>query len=63
MQRDHTVRNLNLKERERLEIQRQIEDFLRSGGRIRVFDAPVARSAAVLGIAWRDHDEAIELLN
>lgn len=56
-------RNLNQKERTRREIERQVEDFLNQGGRIAVVDSQRQQTAAVLGSAWRNDNEVIELIN
>ncbi|MFO7552406.1 MAG: hypothetical protein R6W80_13435 [Haliea sp.] len=63
MQRTSHSNELNQKERARREIERQVEDFLNNGGRISVVDTQRQQSAALLGTAWRDYDEAVELLN
>lgn len=63
MQQVSHSKELNQKERTRREIERQVEDFLNQGGRIAVVDNQRQQSAALLGTAWRDYDEAIELLN
>ncbi len=63
MQRTSHSNELNQKERARREIERQVEDFLNKGGRISVVDTQRQQSAALLGTAWRDYDEAVELLN
>lgn len=63
MQRNLTANELNQKERARREIERQVEDFLNKGGRISVVDTQRQQSTAMLGTAWRDYDEAVELLN
>lgn len=63
MQQVSHSKELNQKERTRREIERQVEDFLNQGGRIAVVDNQRQHSAALLGTAWRDYDEAIELLN
>jgi len=55
--------DINQKERTRREIERQVEAFLSQGGRISVVDNQRQQSTALLGTAWRDYDEAIELLN
>jgi hypothetical protein len=63
MQQAGHSKDLNQKERTRREIERQVEAFLNQGGRIAVVDNQRQHSAALLGTAWRDYDEAIELLN
>jgi hypothetical protein len=63
MQPHTTANQVNQKERARREIERQVEDFLNQGGRISVVDNQRQHSTALLGTAWRDYDEAIELLN
>ncbi|MEQ8803889.1 hypothetical protein [Haliea sp.] len=63
MQRTSHSNELNQKERTRREIERQVEDFLNKGGRISVVDTRRQQFVALLGTAWRDYDEAVELLN
>jgi hypothetical protein len=63
MQQHNPANQVNQKERTRREIERQVEAFLNQGGRIAVVDNQRQQSAALLGTAWRDYDEAIELLN
>lgn len=63
MQRQATADQLNQKERARREIERQVEAFLNKGGRISVVDNQRQQSAALLGVAWHEYDEAIELIN
>ena len=63
MQQASQSSDINQKERTRREIERQVEAFLSQGGRISVVDNQRQQSTALLGTAWRDYDEAIELLN
>lgn len=63
MQRHATANQVNQKERARREIERQVEAFLNKGGRIAVVDNQRQQSTALLGIAWHEYDEAIELVN
>ncbi|MDO8863070.1 hypothetical protein Q6D67_15285 [Haliea sp. E1-2-M8] len=64
MQRSSQTNHLSQKERARREIERQVEAFLTSGGRISVVDTyQLQQTAALLGTAWREYDEGIELLN
>lgn len=63
MQRSSHTTQVNQKERARREIERQVEAFLNKGGRIAVVDNQRQQSKALLGIAWHDYDEAIELVN
>lgn len=63
MQRASHSNDINQKERTRREIERQVEAFLNQGGRISVVDNQRQQSTALLGTAWRDYDEGIELLN
>lgn len=63
MQRTSHNNQVNQKERARREIERQVAAFLNSGGRISVVDTQRQPAAAVLGTAWREYDEAIELIN
>jgi hypothetical protein len=63
MQRDTTANQVNQKERTRREIERQVEAFLDKGGRISVVENQRQQSTALLGTAWRDYEEAVELLN
>lgn len=63
MQRISHSNEVNQKERARREIERQVEDFLNRGGRISVVDTRGQETAALLGTAWREYDEAMELLN
>ncbi|MFU8765341.1 MAG: hypothetical protein ACNA7T_12500 [Haliea sp.] len=63
MQRPSHSSDVSHKERTRREIERQVEAFLNQGGRISVVDNQRQQSTALLGTAWRDYDEAVELLN
>lgn len=63
MQRSSHSIQVNQKERARREIERQVEAFLNKGGRISVVDNQRQQTAALLGVAWREYDEAIELIN
>ncbi len=63
MQRQPSNDQINQKERARREIEHQVEAFLNNGGRISVVDTQRQQSAALFGTAWRDYDEAVELIN
>lgn len=63
MQRHATANQVNQKERTRREIERQVEAFLDKGGRISIVDNQRQQSTALLGVAWHEYDEAIELVN
>ncbi|MEQ9465003.1 MAG: hypothetical protein RJQ10_15175 [Haliea sp.] len=63
MQHDTHSHDLNQKERARQEIDRQVEAFLNSGGRISVVDTRAQHQPSVQGYAWREYEEAIGLLN
>jgi|TARA_R100000005_G_scaffold5644_1_gene2766 outer membrane biogenesis lipoprotein LolB len=59
MQTDKLRSSMTQKERERREIQRQIDHFIQRGGRIAVIEQAQGRSATY---TWqRDHDDALTL--
>ena len=45
------------KERIRAEIERQVEEFLRRGGQISVFDNTSRESRVTIGSVWHGHDD------
>lgn len=63
MQQTSHTNQMNQKERARREIERQVEAFLNNGGRISVVDTRGQETTALLGTAWHEYDEAIQLIN
>ena len=51
------------KERIRLQISAQVEEFLRRGGAIDVVTDNSKKAAAAVGSAWSDHDDLAPLFD
>ena len=49
--------NIAEKERARAEIERQVEDFLRKGGQISVFDNQGSETRLEIGSVWHGQDD------
>ena len=57
MTRSGAIREQKEKDRVRDEIRAQVEEFLRKGGQINVFNSDIAADQANIGSVWHGQDE------